>query len=282
MEMLGKVCLVTGATSGLGKAAAAALARKGATVVIIGRNPAKTAAAALEVGASDFLVGDLAALADVRALAAEFRRRYDRLHVLINCAGVIYGKRRVSKDGLEEGLAVNHLAHFLLTNLLLDVLKASAPARVVTVTSGFHRRGRIHFEDLQLEQNYSGTASYGQSKLANVLFTYELARRLEGTGVTVNCMTPGAVATNFGANWGLNAIFFKLFGPLFPKPEQGAEPLLYLASAPELAGVTGRYFRKGTEERSSAESYDTAVQSRLWAVSETLTALRPADAASAS
>lgn len=268
------VCLVTGATSGIGRAAARQLAARGAKVIIVGRDPAKTQATQLAIGAADCLLGDLSTKEGVAQVASAFRARYSRLDVLINCAGAIYGERTTTRDGLEMGFALNHLAYFQLTNLLLDLLLASAPARILNVTSGYHHLGRIHFDDLQLERRYSGTRSYGQSKLANVLFTYELARRLEGTGVTVNCMTPGAVATNFGANWALNTWFFRLFGRFFMTPEQAGQMLVYLVTAPELEGVTGQYFRKLRVGRSKAVSYNRELQIRLWQVSERLTGLQ--------
>jgi NAD(P)-dependent dehydrogenase (short-subunit alcohol dehydrogenase family) len=274
MEMQGKICLVTGATSGIGKATAQALASQGATVVIVGRNREKTKACAAEIGAADYLLADLSVQAEVRRLAAEFRHRYSRLHVLVNCAGALFGERRVTADGLEAVFALNHLAPFLLTNLLFDVMIASTPARVLTVTSGYHKLGQIAWDDLQLERRYSGTRAYGQSKLSNVLFTYELARRLAGTGVTANCWTPGPVATNFGQDWTLNALFFRLFSRFFLTPAQAVEPLVRLAVNPALEGLSGTYWRKRQQRRSKAESYDPALQARLWEVSAALTGLQ--------
>jgi retinol dehydrogenase 14 len=277
--MKGKVCLVTGATAGIGKATAMALAGMGAIVAIVGRNAAKTEAVAREIitrtgnEAVTWFVADLSRQDEVRRLAAEFRNRYDQLHVLVNNAGGMFGTRQVTADGLELTFALNHLAYFLLTDLLLGMLKASAPARIVNLSSGAHLAGRIHFGDLQLAQKYKPGTAYAQSKLANVLFTYELARRLEGTGVTANCLHPGAVATNFGQNWGLNNFVYSTFGRFMLTPEQGADTAIYLASSPEVDGVTGRYFAKRKPKRSKASSYDTAIAARLWQVSEQLTGM---------
>ena len=206
--MDGKVILITGATNGIGKAAALDLAKQGAQVVIVGRSADKTQATVAEIKQQsgnakiDSLLADLSSLAEVRKLAAEFRQRYSRLDVLINNAGAIFADRTLTVDGYERTFAVNHLAYFLLTDLLLDMVKASAPARIVNVASDVHSGGSIHFDDLQLEKNYGmgGMGAYGQSKLANVMFTYELSRRLAGTGVTANVLHPGVVATGFGEN----------------------------------------------------------------------------------
>src|SRR5215207_6225037 len=205
-----KIILITGATNGIGKAAALELAKQGNTVVIVGRNPAKTQATVEEIkqqsgnSAVEGLIADLSSLADVRRLADEFRQRHSRLDVLINNAGALFAERELTVDGYEMTFAVNHLAYFLLTNLLLDLLKASAPARIVNVASDAHKGMKINFDDLQLEKNYGGMMgpAYGQSKLANILFTYELARRLAGTGVTVNALHPGLVRTGFAGNMG--------------------------------------------------------------------------------
>jgi NAD(P)-dependent dehydrogenase (short-subunit alcohol dehydrogenase family) len=211
--------------------------------------------------------------AEVRKLADAFRERYQRLDVLVNNAGAIFMSRQVSRDGLEMTFALNHLGYFLLTNLLLDLLIASAPARVVNVSSGAHLGGKINFADLQLERSYTGFGAYSQSKLANVLFTYELARRLQGTGVTVNALHPGFVATNFGrSNGGLFDPLFRLiqrFGAL--TPEKGAETTVYLAVSPEVEGVTGKYFANCKPAASSALSNDETTARRLWEVSEQLT-----------
>ncbi|WP_218916426.1 SDR family oxidoreductase [Calidithermus chliarophilus] len=278
-----KTVLVTGATSGIGKQTALELARMGATVVLVARDRARGRAALEEIGAKtgnenlELLVADLSAQADVRRLAAEFKRRHDRLHVLVNNAGGIFTARRTTADGLEYTFAFNHLAYFLLTNLLLDVLKASAPARVVNVSSGAQGMAKLDFDDLQGEKRYNPQAAYNRSKLANVLFTYALARRLEGTGVSANVLHPGVVRTNFGrvdTPW-LWRVMFPLIDPFMRSPEKGAETPVYLASSPEVEGVSGKYFADRKAVRSNPLSYDEAVQERLWRVSEELTGLRP-------
>lgn len=278
-DMKNKVILVTGGTSGIGKVAATELARMGASVVIVGRNHGKTAAIVEEIRAQtdnirvDGLVADLSSLAEVRKLAADFKKRYQRLDVLLNNAGAVFTQRQVSADGYEMTFALNHLNYFLLTNLLLDVLKASAPARIVNVSSGAHTGGRLDFSDLQSEK-YSSWKAYSNSKLANVYFTYELARRLQGTGVTVNALHPGFVATNFGvSNGGFMQGIMKVAQLGAISPEKGAQTSIYLASSPEVEGVTGKYFSDKKETRSSAISYDEAIAAQLWDVSEKLTGL---------
>lgn len=278
--MDGKVCLVTGATSGIGRATVQALAGLGATVAIVGRDPARGEAIATKIARAtgndrvDVFLADLSSQHSVRELARSFRDAHDRLHVLVNCAGAFYRDRQVTPDGLELTFALNHLAYFLLTNLLLDVLAASAPARVVNVTSGAQAMGRIRFEDLQGERGYRSQAAYNQSKLANVLFTYELARRLEGTGVTATCVHPGVVRTNFGrVNQPLLwRLFMPIVTPFMRTPEKGAETVVYLGSSPEVEGVTGKYFHDKQPRRSSSRSYDRALAQRLWRVSEELAA----------
>lgn len=270
----GKICLITGATNGIGMETALALARIGATVVIAGRDSARTAATRAEIQNKSgnptvhALVADLAALAEVRRLAREFRDRFNRLDVLVNNAGLIARERRLTADGYESTFAVNHLAPFLLTHELLDPLKASAPARVVIVASMAHQRGKIHFDDLNLERSWSAWKAYNQSKLANVMFTYELARRLRGTGVTANCLHPGVVGSNLSRGGDtVTALFFRAISFLLLTPEQGAQTSIYLGSAPEVEGVTGKYFSRKKPVQSSALSHDVAAQQRLWQVS---------------
>jgi len=280
--MAGRTCLVTGATSGIGKATATGLARLGADLVLVARDPAKGQATAAEIEAAtgnpgvEVLLADLSSQASVRRAAEEYRRGHDRLHVLVNNAGGFWATRHVTVDGLELTFALNHLAYFLLTNLVLDLLGASAPARVVNVTSGAQAVGDIHFDDLQFQRRYRGQAAYNQSKLANVLFAYELARRLEGSSVTVNCAAPGVVRTNFGrddAGPGMR-LLTPLATPFMRTPEQGADTSLYLAASPEVEGVTGRYFASRRARRSSRRSHDPELARRLWRVSEELTGLR--------
>ena len=279
-DMHGKVCVVTGANSGIGKATALGLAQLGATVVLVCRSQERGAAALAEIkqrSGNDsvaLLVADLGSQQQVRRAAAACGQQFDRLDVLVNNAALARRKRAVTEDGVELTLAVNHLAPFLLTNLLLDRLKASAPARVVTVSSAAHKDAEINFADLQGEQRYAtfGFGAYSQSKLANVLFTYELARRLEGTGVTANCLHPGVVATGIFRDtplWLRTGL--ALARPLILGSVQGADTVLYLATAPEVAEVSGRYFEKRKPVQSSPLSYDTEVARRLWEVSEALT-----------
>lgn len=281
-DMDRKVVVVTGATSGMGKAVALELAKKGATVVIVGRNSAKTQATLKEIveqsghSAGDGLVGDLSSMVEVRRLAKELRTRYSRLDVLINNAGAIFARRQSTVDGYERTFALNHLAYFLLTNLLLDILKASAPSRIVNVSSRSHEGGTIHFDDLQGERSYGigGGRAYSQSKLANIMFTYELARRLAGTGVTVNALHPGTVATGFGENnGGVMGLGMKIFHRFAIAPEEGADTITYLASSPEVEGISGRYWAKRRPVRSSPASYDETAQRRLWDVSAEMTGL---------
>lgn len=281
-SMLGRVCLVTGASSGLGFATAAGLARLGATVVMLCRNIDRGNAARdrvrTETGNENVSVvtADLASLDQVRHAAAEIARDHAQLHVLVNNAGIQARRRRVTVDGFEETLAVNHLAPFLLTALLGPLLRASEPARVITVASRVERMGRIHFDDLQLERGYGPVRAYAQSKLANVLFTYELAARLAGTGVTANCLHPGYVNTGLmreSPDW-----MRALWRPFLPNADRGSRAALYLASAPELKTVTGGYFERCRPARSSRRSYDAAARRRLWDLSAALTGAPPLDA----
>jgi len=279
--MQGKVCLVTGSSSGIGKVTARELARLGATVVMVCRNRAKGEAAQAEIKAAtgnervELILADLTSLADVRRAAAEFKERYTRLHVLIHNAGGVSSVRRVTPDGLEVTFVVNYLAPFLLTELLLDVLKASAPARIVNVSSAAHQGGKIDFDDLQGEKGYSMWKAYGQAKLALILFTYELARRLEGSGVTVNALHPGVIASDFGQGLGkFSRVGWKLAAPFMTSVERGAQTTLYLATSPEVEGISGKYFANRKEVRSSRRSYDQAVRQRLWQVSEELVQAR--------
>jgi NAD(P)-dependent dehydrogenase (short-subunit alcohol dehydrogenase family) len=275
--MAGKVCLITGATSGIGQATARALAERGATVVVLSRNPERCEASARAIREQTGnpavvpLAADLSVQAEVRRAAREFLERFPRLDVLVNNAGAAYVKRRESADGIEMTWALNHLGYFLLTNLLLDTLTRSAPARVVSVSSDAHRSGRIDFDDLQALKRYRPFGAYANSKLANVLFTRELARRLEGTGVTANAMHPGIVATNIDAGMPLWVrLIFRVFG--IP-PERGAATAVYLATAPEVEGVSGRYFVKEKEVRPAPSALDDATARRLWDVSEAMTGL---------
>ena len=274
MTMRGKICLITGGTNGIGKSTAQELARMGATVVIVGRNAQKTSQVVEEIRAAtgnqnvDSLLADLSSQQEIRHLASEFRSKYSRLDVLLNNAGAVFMERQSSVDGIEMTLAVNHLASFLLTNLLLDTIKASAPARIVNVSSNAHKRARIDFDNLQGERSYSSGA-YGNSKLANILFTIELARRLEGTGVTVNALHPGFVNTGFGKN--NSGFLFKILGAVVPliarSPEQGAETSIYLASSPDVQNVTGEYFVDSKVAQAAPQASDTAVARKLWDVS---------------
>jgi NAD(P)-dependent dehydrogenase (short-subunit alcohol dehydrogenase family) len=279
--MEGKVALITGGTSGIGRAAA--LAAMGAEVVVTGRSKERGEAAVggiRETSGNErvsLMLADLAAQAEVRALAEGFRERHARLDVLVNNAGLIQSQRTQTPDGLELTLAVNHLAPFLLTNQLLDMLKESAPSRIVTVSSEARRGASINFEDLQSMRRYRPFQVYGMTKLANILFTYELAERLEGTGVVANCLHPGAVNTNFGNNnRSLGTLIFRAFKPFMRFPEGGADTIIYLASSPEVEEMTGRYLMDRKVVSSFEEPHDETTQKRLWEVSEELTNLKVA------
>jgi NAD(P)-dependent dehydrogenase (short-subunit alcohol dehydrogenase family) len=275
----GKICLVTGSTSGIGKVTARELANQGATVVLVSRTRAKGEATQAEITQAtgnphvELLVADLSLLADVRRLASEFQHTYPHLHLLVNNAGCAYPTRTLTSEGLEATLVVNYLAPFLLTELLLDRLKASAPARIVNVSSAQHANAHIDFDNLQGEKKYGNLSNYNQAKLALLLWTYELARRLEGTGVTVNALHPGITATNFPSGMtGVLAWGMKLSKPFLLTPEKGAQTTLYLATSPEVEGVSGKYFVKSHETTSSNDSYDQPVGARLWEVTEQLVA----------
>ena len=282
--MDGKVVLITGGTSGIGKATAKALAAMGAEVVVHGRNRKRGEQAAEEIrreSASDkvsLLLADLAVQDEVRRLAKEFEASHDRLDVLVNNAGLIADRRTETPDGIELTLAVNHLASFLLTNLLLDLLKKSAPSRIINVSSEAQRQAkRIDFDNLQGERRYGAFRIYGQSKLANVLFTYELAEWLHDTGVTAFAMHPGGVNTNFGkGNRSLMSLLFRVFKPFMRSSEQGADTVVYLATSPEVEGMSGEYFSDREVTKPAEGAYDEAARKRLWEVSEELTGLRAA------
>lgn len=275
--MRSRVCLVTGAAGGIGKETARTLAKMGATVLLVSRDRARGEQAAWEIAADSgnaevvALHADLSAQEQVCKLAEEVKQRCPKLHVLVNNAGCARWQRGTTVDGIERTFATNHLAAFLLTNLLLDLLKASAPARIINVSSMGHRRGHVAFDDLQGESRYSGRRAYRQSKLANVLFTYELARRLAGTTVTANCLHPGVVATGL-ARSALGRLM-KLAAPFMLTPAEGARTSVYLASSPDVEGVTGKYFIACRAVNSSRESYDEATARRLWEVSARLTGL---------
>jgi NAD(P)-dependent dehydrogenase (short-subunit alcohol dehydrogenase family) len=279
-SMTGKTVLITGATGGIGRAAAVGLASMGARVGITGRDRARADEAAAGIvresgnPAVDVFVGDLSSQAEVRRLADEVLAAYPRLDVLLNNVGGFWAHRHVTVDGLEHTFALNHLAPFLLTSLLLARLQASAPARVVTVSSGAQSMGRIDFDDLMGERKYSGSDAYNQSKLANVMFTYELAKRLEGTGVTATALHPGLTNTAFSAEDPSMRLLVAVMRPFMGSPNRGADTAVYLSSSHEAAGLSGRYFAKRKERKSNESSYDTAITTRLWNVSEQLVGLR--------
>lgn len=277
------MCVITGASSGIGRAAAIELARRGAVLALVCRDRARGEAVlddVRRVGASDtarLFLADLSSQRAIRALAAELLAAHPALHVLLNNAGVVNTHRTTTVDGIETVLAVNHLAYYLLTRLLLERLAASGRARVVNVASDAHRFARLDLEDLgHARGRWRTMRVYGTSKLANILFTYELTRRLAGTDVTANCLHPGAVGTGLGTNNGRFArAMVAALRPFFRTPEQGAETAVYLATAPEVEGATGRYFVKQRPAQSSRASYDQALARRLWDVSAQLTGLEP-------
>lgn len=275
---MNQTCLITGANSGIGEVTARALAASGATVIMVCRDRTKGEVARAEIrrvtnnDRVDLLIADLSEQRQIRRLAAEVKERFAELHVLINNAGIWNDKREVTADGFEATWALNHLAYFLLTEELIDLLKSSAPARIINLSSDYHKLGHIDFDDTQLSRAFSGGRAYGQSKLANVIFTYELARRLKGTGVTANCLHPGAVNTNFFNNIsGLFGLLTRIGKPFLRTPAKGAETVIWLASSPEVEHVSGKYFFDRRERRSSPESYDRKVAQGLWEVSERMT-----------
>jgi NAD(P)-dependent dehydrogenase (short-subunit alcohol dehydrogenase family) len=276
-----KTILVTGATSGIGFIAARALAEMGAAVVVVGRHPDRARASVAQIQREtgnpsvNALIADLSSMQEVRRLAEAFQAQYPRLDVLLNNAGAVFFGRQTTVDGYERTFALNHLAPFLLTNLLLDRLKADAPARIVTVSSMAHAGQAVDCGDVnQTVRGYSAWRAYGESKLANIMFTYALARRLEGTGVTANTLHPGFVATGFARNNGpLSQVAMTLARPFAISPERGAQTSIYLASSPDVADVSGQYFVKAKPAKSSKASYDVATQEQLWSLSEQMTGL---------
>lgn len=283
LPMAGKVVLITGGTGGIGKATAIGLATLGARVGITGRGLARAEQAAADIGAAsgnpavDAFAADMTSQAEVRRLAAAVLGAYPRLDVLVNNVGGFWAHRHLTADGLERTFALNHLAPFLLTNLLLGRLKTSAPARIVTVSSHVQAEGRIEFDDLQSARNFSAQRAYSQSKLANVMFTNELARRLEGSGVTATSLHPGVVRTNFGAEdqaW-FFAVISRVVRPLLKTPAQGAQTPIYLASSPDVDGVTGQFFASRKPKAANKVAYNTEVIARLWQVSADLVGMRP-------
>lgn len=278
----GKICMVTGANSGVGKYTALGLAKMGASVVMVCRDKGRGEAAQKEIIEAsqnknvELMLCDLSSQKAIRGLAESFKKEYKNLHVLVNNAGLMLGKRVLTEDRYEYTFAVNHLAYFLLTHLLLDMLKESAPSRIVNVSSMGHRFASIYFDDLQCEKKYSDMRAYNQSKLANIMFTYELARRLDGTGVTANCLHPGGVATNFGNDSSPIFRFLLSVGKktfFFISPEKGAQTSVYLASSPDVEGVSGKYFDNCREKNSSRRSYNVDAQKRLWSISAELTSI---------
>ena len=269
--MQNKVVLITGSTDGIGRQTAVELAIGGATVLVHGRDAARGKSVVEEIQSStgnrnvDLFVADFSSMAQVRKLAAEVRSRYDRLDVLLNNAGLFMNERTLTEDGFEMTYAVNHLAPFLLTNLLLDLLKKSAPARIITVSSVAHTRGRIDIENLQAEKSFGGYAAYALSKLANVLYSNQLARELEGTGVTSNTLHPGVIGTK---------LLRTGFNSTGASTADGAETLVYLASAPEVEGITGKYFQDKVAVPSSPVTYDVDLQQQLWTISQKQTGLK--------
>lgn len=270
-----KTVLVTGANQGIGRETAKALAAMGARTLLVCRNREKGIVARDEIvksgGKAELFVADLGLHGEVRRVAREVREKHPVLDVLVNNAGVLVTERRVTRDGYEETLAINHLAYFLLTHELLEPLSKAPSARIVNVSSRAHRRAKLRFDDIQFSRGYPALQVYSHSKLMNVLFTYELARRLAGTSITVNCLHPGVIASGFGQTYGgIVALAWKLARPFLLTPAEGAKTQIYLASSPAVQGVTGRYFDKCRAVRSSSKSYDVTAQKKLWEISEAI------------
>ena len=277
--MRNKRVLVTGATTGIGRVTALELGRAGAEVIIVARDREKAAATLAELAAAgappaQALYADLSLTSSVRALAAEAREKFDRIDVLVNNAGAIFGSRALTAEGFERTFALNHLSYFLLTNLLLDRIPSGG--RIVNVSSEAHRPAKVDFNDLQLERRYTAFGAYCLSKLMNLLFTFELARRVQARGISANAAHPGPVASNFGrSNRGFFGALFALAGPFMLTPEKGARTQIWLASSPDVEGVTGKYFAKCREKKPSARALDEATQRRLWDATAQLVGLAP-------
>jgi len=280
--MEGKTCLVTGASRGIGFYTARGLAEKGAHVIIVGHDKGRGHEAVQQIeqevqgGSADFVLADLSSLDGMHHLADAVQQQHEALDVLVNNVGGFFLTRQETVDGLEMTFALDHLSYFVVTNLLLDLLRRSAPARIVNVASESHRGARIYFQDLQLKRSYTGMRAYGQAKLANLLFTYELARRLDGSQITANALHPGFVDTHIGGQNPIVRPVLDVVHSLFAKsPEEGAQTSIYLASSPEVQGASGKYYAEKQPIDSSSASYDEEVAERLWRVSEELAQLQP-------
>lgn len=272
MDLKDKICIITGATSGIGKETAIALAVKGARLVLPVRDVLKGEMLQKEIqdhhpdASVDIMPCNLASLQSIRQFAADFKSRYEHLHVLVNNAGIWETRRQLSEDGIELNFAVNHLAPFLLTNLLLDRLEQSTPARVVNVASEAHRQGKIYFDDLEFEKKFSSLKSYGQSKLANILFTKKLSQKLKGRGVTANCLHPGVVATSLFDK--MPKILVGAMGLFMISPQKGARTSIYLASSPEVENISGEYFAKSKIKKPNQDALRQDIADKLWEISE--------------
>jgi len=275
--MTGKVCIVTGANTGIGRETALGLAKLGATVVMVCRDRERGESSRQEIkhktgnNRLELMICDFASQNSIRQFAQQFQQGHDRLDVLVNNAGVVLRHCSMTEEGIESTFAINHLGYFLFTNLLLDVLKKSAPSRIVSVSSAAHRYGKLDINAWPTGRDYAGFGAYANSKLANVLFTYELARRLQGTGVTANCLHPGPVGTNLFR--GLPKFLQSLIKLVTISPERGARTSIYLASSPEVEGVTGKYFARCRQQKSSEASHNEEAARNLWELSEELTGL---------
>jgi NAD(P)-dependent dehydrogenase (short-subunit alcohol dehydrogenase family) len=289
--MKGKICIITGSNSGIGKETAIGLAEMGATIIMVVRNQERGEKARTEIvrqtgnNSVDLMICDLSSMSSIRHFAEEFKKKYDRLDVLTNNAGATFSKREVTSEGFERNLAVNYLGPFLLTHELLDLLKSSAPSRIINISSGLAKNGKVDLDDLQSEKNYTGTKFYSPSraraydnaKLMLMMFTYELARRLKDSGVTVNVLMPGFTATNLGKNSGSlsSYIMFKMVRPMQQSAKKGAETSVYLASSDEIKNITGKCFAKKKEAKTCPASYDEELQKRLWNKTESMLGLAP-------
>ncbi|MFN8578324.1 MAG: SDR family oxidoreductase [Candidatus Sericytochromatia bacterium] len=277
----GKICIVTGANSGVGKVTALELAKMGAEVIMVCRNQKKGEEALDEIliksknNKVKLMLCDFSSQKSIRAFVDEFKSKYDKLHILVNNAGLIIPERKLTEDGIELTFAINHIGYFLTTNLLLDLLKNSAPSRIVNVASDAHKAGHINFNDINYENNkYKSMNVYCDSKLANILFTKELAKRLKGTNVTANCLHPGVVNTNFANDYAEKFGFIaKIVKSFLITPEKGAETQIYLASSSEVEGITGEYFDKKKIKTPSKEARDPEIAEKLWKISERMTNL---------